>query len=160
MGWRSLHSQGRALNSILIDQLGDDIDHYAIREAEFMTNCIVGFNFGDGHLHDHKFIASIQKRCGFEPGEFIVAWIESQPVHKNYQQYLVIDAAIGIVERGTYQVADAVAEQPWLPNGPIPLTVEWRLDGYRRVSYPRPAAQPAPARPTAPAEPDTAGAGS
>ncbi len=152
MGWRSMHSQGRALNSILIDQLGDDINHYAIREAEFMTNCIVGFNFGDGHLHDHKFIASIQKRCGFAPGEFIVAWIESQPVHKNYQRYLVIDAALGIVERGTYKVADAVAEQPWLPNGPIPLSADWRLDGYERVSY------PAPGKRRIQGAPDTTGA--
>ncbi|TDW21937.1 DUF3556 domain-containing protein [Kribbella kalugense] len=148
MGWRSLHSQGRALNSILLDQLGEDLNHYAIREAEFMTNCIVGFNFGDGHLHDHKFIASIQKRCQFAPGEFIVAWIESQPVNKNYQRYLVIDAALGIVERGTYLVDDAVAEQPWLPNGSIPLTVEWRLEGYERTSYPR----------VQPTSPDTAGA--
>jgi hypothetical protein len=48
----------------------------------------------------------------------------------------VIDAAIGIVERGTYRVADAVNEQPWLPNGPIPVNVEWRLHGYQRVSHP------------------------
>ena len=27
---------------------------------------------------------------------------------------------------GTWKVADAVAEQPWLPNGPIPLEVTWR----------------------------------
>ena len=57
-------------------------------------------------------------------------------VHKNFQRYVVIDAALGIVERGTYQVADAVAEQPWLPNGPIPLTVEWRLPGLPAGSLP------------------------
>jgi Transmembrane protein of unknown function (DUF3556) len=136
LGWRAMHSQGRGLNSIMINQLGADVDRYTLREAEFSTNCIVGFNFGDGHLHDPKFIESIQKRCGFEPGEFVVVWIESQPVHKNYQAYQVIDAAIGVVERGTYLVADAVAEQPWLPNGPIPVAVEWRLDGYERVSHP------------------------
>ena len=96
----------------------------------------MGFNFGDGHLHDAKFIESIQRRCGFEPGEFIVVWIESQPVHKNYQRYQVIDAAIGVVERGTYLVADAVSPQPWLPDGPIPITVEWRLPSYQRVSHP------------------------
>jgi hypothetical protein len=39
----------------------------------------------------------------------------------------VIDAALGVIERGTWQVADLVAEQPWLPNGPIPLEVTWRL---------------------------------
>jgi Transmembrane protein of unknown function (DUF3556) len=145
LGWRAMHSQGRALNSILIHQLGADIDRYTLREAEFSTNCIIGFNFGDGHLHDHRFIESIQKRCGFEPGEFIVAWIESQPVHKDFQRYQVIDAAIGIVERGTYLVAHAVAEQPWLPNGPIPVTVEWRLPGYQRVSHPfAPAARVSP----------------
>jgi Transmembrane protein of unknown function (DUF3556) len=136
LGWRSMHSQGRALNSVLINQLGDDINRYDLREGEFQTNCIVGFNFGDGHLHDHHFIASIQQRCGFQPGEFLVVWIESQPVHRPFQRYQVIDAAVGVVERGTYLVADAVAEQPWLPNGPIPLTVEWRLDGYVRVSHP------------------------
>jgi uncharacterized membrane protein YkgB len=134
-GWRAMHSQGRALNSILLKTLGSDIDRYAMREAEFMTNCIVGFNFGDGHLHDARFIASLQKRCQFAPGEFLVVWIESQPVHKSFQRYQVIDAAIGVVERGTYLVSDAIAQQPWLPNGPIPLTVEWRLEGYVRVSH-------------------------
>ena len=54
-----------------------------------------------------------------------MAWVESQPIHKDCQQYKVIDAALGIIERGSYQVADAVAELPWLPNGPIPLQVTW-----------------------------------
>jgi uncharacterized membrane protein YkgB len=138
LGWRSMHSQGRALNSIMINQLGTDIDHYTLREAEFSTNCIVGFNFGDGHLHDHRFIESVQRRCGFAPGEFLVVWIESQPVHKPYLAYQVIDAALGVVERGTYLVDDAIAEQPWLPNGPIAVDVDWRLPGYERVRYPKP----------------------
>jgi hypothetical protein len=145
LGWRAMHSQGRGLNSILINQLGADIDRYTLREAEFATNCIIGFNFGDGHLHDRRFIESIQQRCGFEPGEFIVVWVESQPIHKNFQRYIVIDAAVGIVERGTYLVADSVAEQPWLPNGPIPVTVEWRLPGYERISHATPS--PAPQSP-------------
>jgi hypothetical protein len=136
LGWRSMHSQGRALNSIMINQLGEDIDRYDLREAEFSTNCIVGFNFGDGHLHDENFISSIQRRCDFAPGEFVVVWIESQAVHSDFQRYVVIDAAIGDVERGTYLVADAVREQPWLPNGPIALNVEWRRAGYQRVSHP------------------------
>ena len=37
----------------------------------------------------------------------------------------MIDAALGVIERGTWKVADAVAEQPWLPNGPIPVQVTW-----------------------------------
>ncbi|ERB50172.1 hypothetical protein N806_03050 [Rhodococcus sp. P27] len=93
-----------------------------------MCNSIVAFNFGDGHLHDAKLIAAIQRRCNFAPGEFLVTWIESQPIHKGTQEYQVIDAALGVIERGTFKVADAVAEQPWLPNGPIPFDVQWTLD--------------------------------
>ena len=125
IGWRSLHSQGRPLFSLMMNHLGDDINRFTIREAEFACNSIVAFNFGDGHLHDESLITAIQKRCNFAPGEFIVAWIESQPIHKSYLEYKVIDAAIGVIERGTYEISDAVAEQPWLPNGPIPFNVTW-----------------------------------
>jgi hypothetical protein len=34
-------------------------------------------------------------------------------------------SGLGVTERGTWQVADAVREQPWLPNGPIPTEVTW-----------------------------------
>lgn len=129
LGWRSLHSQGRALLSLMVRHLGDDIDRYDLREAEFSCNSLVAFNFGDGHLHDERLIAAIQRRCNFAPGEFLVAWIESQPIHRGIQEYKVIDAALGIIERGTYRVADAVDEQPWLPNGPIAFDVQWTRDG-------------------------------
>lgn len=132
VGWRSLHSQGRALLSLMVRHLGDDINRYDIREAEFSCNSIVAFNFGDGHLHNEKLIAAIQKRCNFAPGEFTVAWIESQPIHKGVQEYVVIDAALGVIERGTYKVTDAVAEQPWLPNGPIPFDIHWTHATYTR----------------------------
>ncbi|MFW2243179.1 DUF3556 domain-containing protein [Rhodococcus opacus] len=128
LGWRSMHSQGRALLSLMSRHLGDDIDTYSLREAEFSCNSLVAFNFGDGHLHNEHLIAAIQRRCNFAPGEFLIAWIESQPIHKGIQQYKVIDAALGVIERGTYKVADAIAEQPWLPNGPIPFDVRWTLD--------------------------------
>ena len=55
----------------------------------------------------------------------MVVWVESQPVHRSCQEYQVIDAALGVIERGTWQVADAVEEQPWLPSGPIPVQVTW-----------------------------------
>jgi hypothetical protein len=119
----------------MINQLGSDIDCYNLREAEFSCNAIVGFNFGDGHLHDHRMIAAVQKRCRFAPGEFIVVWVESEPLGKGRQQYLVVDAAIGIVERGSWAVGDAVKEQPWLPNGPIATEVTFRMPGYERVSH-------------------------
>ncbi|WP_372791546.1 DUF3556 domain-containing protein [Paraconexibacter sp.] len=140
LGWRAMHSQGRALNSIMMNTLGPDIDTYDLREAEFACNALIGFNFGDGHLHSQKMLEAVQRRCRFEPGEFLVVWIESEAIGRGFQEYWVMDAAVGIVERGRYQVADCVVEQPWLPNGPIATEVTWRRAGYERVRYERPAA--------------------
>jgi len=67
----------------------------------------------------------VQDEAQFAPGELVVVWVESQPIHSKVQHYKVIDAALGVIERGTWKVTDAVDEQPWLPNGPIPLQVTW-----------------------------------
>jgi uncharacterized membrane protein YkgB len=128
IAWRSLHSQGRGLFSVLLKNL-PDIDTRAVREGEFICNSLIGFNFGDGHLHNEDLIAAVQKEAGFEPGELVIAWVESQAWGSKLQHYKLIDAALGVIERGTWKVADAVAEQPWLPNGPIPTQVTWSLTG-------------------------------
>lgn len=133
IGWRSLHSQGRGLFSLLLARL-PDIEERTVREAEFACNSILGFNFGDGHFHDHRLIAAIQKRCQFEPGEFVVVWVESQPIHKPTQAYQVIDASLGVIERGTWNVRTAVNTQPWLPDGPIPLETTWRAENTAAVT--------------------------
>jgi uncharacterized membrane protein YkgB len=128
IAWRSMHSQGRGLFSVLLKNL-PDIDTRAVREGEFICNSLIGFNFGDGHLHNEDLIAAMQKEAGFEPGEVVIAWVESQAWGSKVQHYKLIDAALGVIERGTWKVADAVAEQPWLPNGPIPTQVTWSLVG-------------------------------
>ena len=145
VAWRSMHSQGRGLLSLLSARL-DDLDSRLVREGEFGCNSVIGFNFGEGHLHDPQLIAAIQKRVGFTPGEFVVAWVESQAIHSRAQHYKLVDAALGVIETGYWTVADAVREQPWLPNGPIPLTVTWRAPGRVEEvrTVPAPAKQPAP----------------
>ena len=127
IAWRTMHSQGRGLFSLLLKHL-PDIDTRTVREAEFLCNSLIGFNFGDGHLHNEDLINAVQRQVGFEPGELVIVWVESQPVHRDDQEYKVIDAARGVIERGTWKVADAVSEQPWLPNGPIPTRVTWSRD--------------------------------
>ena len=124
VGWRSMHSQGRGLLSVLVKNL-PDIDIRTVREAELVCNSLIGFNFGDGHLHNEDMIAAVQDEAQFAPGELVVVWVESQAIGSKVQHYKVIDAALGVTERGTWKVTDAVAEQPWLPNGPIPLQVTW-----------------------------------
>ncbi|WP_370290636.1 DUF3556 domain-containing protein [Nocardioides sp.] len=138
--WRALHSQGRGLYSVLLEHVPDidDIERRVVREGEFIASIMLGWNFGDGHLHDERLVAAVQRRLGLEPGDLIVAYAESQatPWSNPPQHYRVIDAALGVVERGTWNVSDCVAEQPWLPNGPIPLEVRWTAPGYRRGGNP------------------------
>ena len=122
LAWRAMHSQGRGLNSVMACQLGDDLDVYELREGEILCNAVIGWNFGDGHLHDERLIEAIQSRCQFAPGEFIVVYAESEPIRNGRQEYWVVDAAVGMVERGSWAVADAVAEQPWLPGARSPST--------------------------------------
>ena len=127
IAWRSMHSQGRGLLSVLLARL-DDIETRSVREGEFVCNTLVGWNFGDGHLHDERLVAAVQKRLGLEPGDLVIAYCESQATPwrtSRPQHYRIIDAALGVVERGTWDVRDCVKEQPWLPNGPIPLQVLW-----------------------------------
>ena len=149
LGWRSMHSQARGLNSVMMNQLGDDIDVYTPREAEFMCNNILGFNFGDGHFHNEYMLEAVQKRCQYSPGEFIVVWVESEPILGGRQEYWVWDAGVGIVERGSWSVKEAVEELNWLPNGPIPLDVTWRKPDYTRVSHRPPLAPAVAAEPKA-----------
>jgi uncharacterized membrane protein YkgB len=132
IAWRTMHSQGRGLFSVLLKNL-PDIDTRTVREGEFVCNSLIGFNFGDGHLHNEDLIAAVQKEAEFEPGELVVVWVESQAWGSKVQHYKVIDGALGVIERGTWQVADAVAEQPWLPNGPIPTQVTWSLAGKKQA---------------------------
>lgn len=123
--FRAMHSQGRGLYSVLYRSV-PDIETRVMREGENMANSLIGFSFGDGHLHNESLIAAVQERCNFAPGELIVVLVESQPIHKKTQKYRLVDAALGELERGSWIVRDAVNEQPWLPNGPIPVNVEWK----------------------------------
>ena len=145
LAWRSLHSQGRGLYSALITHL-PDIETRTIRDAEFVCNTILGWNFGDGHLHDERLIAALQRRLNFKPGDLVVAFCESQPTPWRThvpQEYRIIDAALGVVERGTWDVRECVNEQPWLPNGPVPLDVSWTAPGFRRGETLTASSQPA-----------------
>lgn len=130
VAFRLMNSQGRGHMSLMMDHV-DDLDNYRFREGEMLCTFFVGWQFGDGHLFNKAAIEGIQKRCNFEPGEFVLVWTESQPLGRKTLDYEVIDAALGVVETGYYEVEAALKEQPWLPNGPIDYTVTWRKPDYQ-----------------------------
>lgn len=123
--FRSLHTHGRALNG-LVRRLADDPEAYSRHEGEIVAGLVLGWNFGEGHLHDEGLVEAVQAECGFEPGEVRVAYLESQPIHRPTQAYRLIDAATGELERGTVLVRDMIERQPWLDDDetPFPVTVD------------------------------------
>ena len=58
------------------------------------------------------------------PGEVRIVTLESQPAHIQRQQYRIYDAATGLIEEGWVNVADMVAQLPWLDEaGTFPVEV-------------------------------------
>ena len=102
----------------------------------------LGWNFGDGHLHDEQLVAALQKRCHFEPGEVRVVILEAQPFHKGTQRYRLVDAATGELERGYVEVADLVDRQP--TDHDIPVHVTSSDAGHRRERSTRSSSAPGP----------------
>jgi hypothetical protein len=124
--WRSMHHHGRALNALL-PRAVDDLTRYDIQEGETVAGVVLGWNFGEGHLHDEQLLAAVQERCRFAAGELRVVMLESQPIHRQHQRYRIVDAATGLVESGSVAVADMVAAQPWLSDAGIPVRVDERV---------------------------------
>jgi hypothetical protein len=120
--FRALHSHGRALFGLIPRAAGPRHEEdYFVVDGEFVAGSTIGWNFGEGHLHNEQLLAALQERCHFEPGEVRVAMLESQPLHRQTQEYRLVDAATGEFERGTITVSDMVERQPW--SDEIPVTV-------------------------------------
>ena len=119
LAFRSMHSHGRALNGLLSHAV-DDVEAYDVREGELVAGVVLGYNFGDGHFHNHRLLEAVQERCHFEPGEVRAIMLESQPAHVQRQRYRIFDAATGLLEEGWVNVADMVERQPWLDERPFP----------------------------------------
>jgi hypothetical protein len=124
LAFRSMHAHGRALNGLL-PRAVDDVEAYHVREGELISGVVNGWNFGDGHLHGAQLLEAVQERCGFQDGELRVITLESQPAHIQRQEYRIYDAATGLIEVGSVNVADMVARLPWLDESwdfPVQVT--------------------------------------
>lgn len=120
--FRAMHLHGRALFGLIERAAGPGHETEVIPvDGEFIAGPCLGWNFGEGHLHDEQLLAALQERCGFEEGEVRVIMLESQPMGRATQEYRLVDAATGEFERGTVAVADMAARQPWA--GEIPVTL-------------------------------------
>ena len=137
MAFRMMHPMGR-MHITLQMRHNDDIDTRVLREGEFLGNVLLGWNFGDGHCNDERLVEAVQQRCHYEPGDLTVVFTEAQPMFSKKVQYRVIDAALGVVEKGWYHNDDAANAQPWLPDGLLPHVITWTREGYAAPGAPYP----------------------
>ena len=118
--FRGFNTHGKALFTLVHRAMaGHDEDEYSITDGERICSTAMGWNFGDGHLHNEHLIAALHRRCGFEPGEVRVVLLDAQPIHRRTQRYRLVDAATGEFESGYVEVADMVVRQPWDDDVPV-----------------------------------------
>ncbi|HET9875156.1 MAG TPA: DUF3556 domain-containing protein [Mycobacterium sp.] len=127
--FRSMHLHGRALNGLLPRALGGEANEadYAVQEGELMAGPLVGWNFGEGHLHNEQLLGAVQRRCGFDEGDVRVIILEGQPIQTQRQWYRIVDAKAGLIEAGYVAIKDMLTRQPWPePGDEFPVHVTSR----------------------------------
>lgn len=112
IAFRHMHLHGRALHELLPKAV-DDIEQYTYRDGELVAGVVLGWNFGDGHLHGTQLLAAIQQRCRFASGDLRCIIVESQPIFKPYMSWKIVDAKDGVLEEGKTHVKALTALQPW-----------------------------------------------
>jgi hypothetical protein len=112
MGFRLMHLHGRAL-PILVPKAVDRLEDYEWMDGELIAGLALGWNFGEGHLHQEQLLDVIQAQCGFDEGELRCIFVESQPLGRSTLAYRIADAKSGTLERGHVAVGDLRARQPW-----------------------------------------------
>lgn len=118
--FRSFNTHGRALFTLAHRAMaGHNEDDYTLTDGERIVSTAIGWNFGDGHMSNEQLVAALQQRCHFEPGEVRIVMLDAQPIHRQTQQYRLVDAATGEFERGYVKVADMVTRQPWDDTVPV-----------------------------------------
>ena len=113
LGFRLMHLQGRALNALIPQAIEEPLANYRYLEGEVIGGLVLGWNFGDGHLHQAQLLQQVQAACQFAPGELRCIHVESQPLGGGHLSYALHDAALGEIKRGRIAVAELSAVQPW-----------------------------------------------
>jgi hypothetical protein len=114
MGFRLMHLHGRAL-STLLPKAVDRLEDYEYVDGELVAGMVLGWNFGDGHLHRESLLRAVQEQCAFEEGELRCIFVEAQPLGRSTMGYRIADAKAGQIEEGEIEVRALRGRQPWTP---------------------------------------------
>ena len=115
IAFRMMHLHGRALHTLLPKAV-DNIDDYEYLDGELVAGVVLGWNFGEGHLHNLPLLRAVQEQCGFEEGELRCIFVESQPLFGKSLQWTIADAKSGVLEEGEITIEEIRDRQPWPRN--------------------------------------------
>ena len=112
IAFRLMHLPSRVLHDLL-PQAVDDLDDYVWFDGEFMAGEMLGWNFGDGHLHQETLLRSLRKRCPFESGDVRVLMVESPQLHNGRMHWRIHDGRDGLLAEGYAHIKAMRERQPW-----------------------------------------------
>ena len=114
LAFRSLHLQGRTLGLLLPRALGGaPFQEYNYVDGENVAGSVLGWNFGEGHLCDHRLLAAVQEHCHFDDGEVRAITVESQPLFGSTLHWRIYDAKRGLLDEGYAALDDLAKRAPW-----------------------------------------------
>jgi Transmembrane protein of unknown function (DUF3556) len=112
LAFRLMHLHGRALPVLLPQAIAHLPDHEYF-DGELIAGWVLGWNFGDGHLHHEPLLAAVQEQCQFTPGELRCVFVEPQALGGTALPYRIVDAATGQLAAGALDLTELRARQPW-----------------------------------------------
>ncbi len=112
LAFRLMHLHGRLLR-LLLSRAVNRLEDYEYLDGEIVAGLVLGWNFGDGHLHREALLEKVQAQCGFEEGELRCIFVGAQGLGAKALPYRIVDAKSGEIERGEVPVADLHVGQAW-----------------------------------------------
>ncbi len=113
VGFRLMHLHGRVTGLMIPRLLQDSLADYEWVDGEVVAGLVLGWNFGDGHLHDERLLKAVQEACAFEEGELRCMFVESQPLGGDSLEVRLWDAATGRLHEERVLLSDLKARQTW-----------------------------------------------
>ncbi len=112
MAFRLMHLHGRVLSQLL-PRAVPRLEDYEWIDGELVAGMVLGWNFGEGHLHREQLLRAVQAQCSFDEGELRCIMVESQPLGRSTLHYRILDAKTGLLEKGFAEVRALRDRQPW-----------------------------------------------
>src|SRR6185436_7079620 len=77
MAFRFMHLHGRVLSE-LVPRAAPKTQEYQWLDGELVAGMVLGWNFGDDHLHNEQLLRAVQAQCAFDEGELRCIMVEAQ----------------------------------------------------------------------------------